>query len=83
MESGKYALADGSIEFKLEIELACIGLVLERARDALDQIREINLVDIDGDRAGLDLGKVENITDQVQEIRSCAVDRLCEFNLPC
>src|SRR5262249_14852960 len=50
-------------EEELEIEPLRLGDVPERALDVVLQILEVNLADVDDDRARFDLGQVEDVVD--------------------
>jgi hypothetical protein len=56
--------------------------VAERPRDHLQQVGERDLLGVDGDGARLDLGKVEDIADQVEQVGAGAVDGAGELDLP-
>ena len=45
------------------------------------RLREEHLLGLDRDRAGLDLGQVENVADQVQQVGAGAVDGAGEIDL--
>ncbi len=53
----------------------------ERALDVVLQLGEPLLIDIQRDRAGLDLGQIEHIVDQRQQVVACRMDRLRVFDL--
>src|SRR6202034_4642306 len=55
-------------DMELELKLARIRLVPERARNHVEQVGEENLVRIDRDRARLDLGQVQDVADEVEQI---------------
>ena len=65
----------------IESETAALGLVPERAADHVEQVREEHFLGFDGDGSRLDLREVENVRDQVQQVRAGAVDRAREFDL--
>src|SRR5262249_45234315 len=69
------------VKVDLEGKLAGFRLVPERARDHIDQIGEIDLLRFDGHRAGFDLGKIENVADQVEKVGTCTVYGACEVDL--
>ena len=62
-------------------ELAVVRLVAERTRRRLDQIAQQHFLRVDRDGAGLDLGEIENVADQVQQIGSGAVNGAGELDL--
>ena len=45
------------------------------------QVREQQLLALDRDRAGLDLRQIEDVADEVQQVRAGAVDGLGELDL--
>ena len=65
----------------LEIQAPMFGLVAERPRDHLQQACEVNFLGFHRDRAGLDLRKVENVADQVEQVRAGAVNRSRKLHL--
>src|SRR6185436_8627748 len=73
--------AELRVERRVERELAVLCLVAERAAQHVDEVREVDLLDVDGDRARLDLRQVEDVADEVQEVGAGAVDRTRELDL--
>ena len=69
------------IELHLELQPAILGLVAERPGDHLEQIGEIDLLGVDRHGAGFDLGEIENVADQIQEVGTRAVDGARELHL--
>jgi hypothetical protein len=65
----------------IEGESLRFRLVSERTGDRLQHVCEVDLLGLDGDGAGLDLGQVEDVADQVQEVGAGAVDGAGEFDL--
>ncbi len=63
-ESVKMLRPELLVELKLEREIAALRLVPERTRYGLEQGGEGDFLDIHRDRAGLDLGQVENVADE-------------------
>ena len=61
--------------------LAVLGHVAERPRRRSRAGREADLLDIDRDRAGLDLRQVEDVVDQVEQVGAGAVDGARELDL--
>jgi hypothetical protein len=55
--------------------------VAEWATYSVKQARECNFLGFDCNRTGLDLGEVENITDQIEQIGTSPVNGASEFNL--
>ena len=68
-------------EVDREIQRAAFGFVAEAALEVLAQVRERDLLAVDGDRARLDLRQVEDVADQVQQVGAGRVDRLGELDL--
>ena len=62
-------------------KLPALRLVAERPRDRVEQVGEADLLGLDRDGAGLDLGQVENVADQVQQVGAGAVDGAGELDL--
>ena len=69
------------IELDVERQMAALGLVPERPRHRLEQVREVDLLGVDRDGAGLDLRQVEDVADQVQQVGAGAVDGARELDL--
>src|SRR5271165_502378 len=65
---GDKAAAQALIRGDLEGQLAVFRLVAERPGNSLKQCTEEDLLGFDRDRAGLDLRKVENVGDEVEQI---------------
>ena len=65
----------------LNDELAVFRLVPERPADGLQQVRGQDLLGIDRHRAGFDLGEIEDVADQVEQVGAGAVDGAGEFDL--
>ena len=60
---------------------AVFRLVAERTRHRFQQAAEEDLFRFDRNRAGFDLRKIENVADQVQQVRAGAVDGARELDL--
>ena len=69
------------IALDLEEESAVFGLVAERPGNGFEERAEEELFRLDRNRAGFDLGEVENIGDEVEEVGAGAVNGAGEFNL--
>src|ERR1700730_18110047 len=69
-----------SVYFKTQPPV--FGLVTERAAYHIEQAAEEDLLGIDRDGAGFDLRQVENVADQIQQIRPGTVDGSSELDLP-
>ncbi len=65
----------------LELELLGLGHVPERAIDIVEQVVQTQLADIHDDGSGLDLGEIQDVVDQGQEVLAGSVDRLGELGL--
>ncbi len=50
-------------------------------RDHFQQVREVHFLRVDGNRARLDFRQIENVADQIEQIRAGAVDGAREFDL--
>src|ERR1700685_2149024 len=46
----------------------------ERTPNHVQKAGEENFLGFDGDGSGFDLGKVKNVTDQIQQVRTCPVN---------
>ena len=57
-------------EVHVERQVLCLCDVAEVAADGFAQGGERNILDIDGDSAGFDLGEIQNVVDQVQQVRA-------------
>ena len=73
--------AEIRVQVDLERELPGLGLVPEWARNHVDEIGERDVFGIHRHGARLDLGEIENVADQVQQISSGAVDGTGELDL--
>src|SRR5262245_28234475 len=69
------------IEVDLERQLPRVGLVPERPRDHVNEIGKHDLFGVDRHGPGLDLGQIEDVADQVQEVGAGAVDGAGEVDL--
>ncbi len=69
------------IDLDIECQLTRIGLVPERPRDRVEQIREEHLLRVDGHGSGFDLGQIQDIADQVEQVGAGALDGAGEFDL--
>ena len=68
-------------EIDVEWQVLVFGHVSEIAIDRVAQTRERNLFDFDADRAGFDLRKIENVVDQIQQVRAGRIDIAGEIDL--
>jgi hypothetical protein len=69
----------GSIS--IEVELLVLGDLGEGPLHLVFQVDELHLADVEGDRPGLDLGQVEDVVDQPEEVRPGGVDVAGELHL--
>ena len=69
------------VEMHVERQVLVFGHVPEVAIDGVAQAGERDFLDLDRDRARLDLREVENVVDQVQEVRAGRVDVAGEIDL--
>ena len=69
------------IGLHLEGEAAVFRFVPERAGDHVEKAGEKYLFGFDRDRSRLDLRKIEDVADQVEQVGAGAVDRAREFDL--
>jgi hypothetical protein len=76
-----HAAAEARIEVGREREVTRFGLVTEIALDRLAQLREREVLAFDRNGAGLDLRQVEDVRDEVQQVRARGVDGLRELHL--
>ena len=65
----------------LKPKLRGLGLVAERPRHRLDDIGEADFLRFHRDGAGFDLGEVENVADQVEQVGAGAVNGAGEIHL--
>ena len=68
-------------EMHVERQVLGLGHVPEVAVDVVAQAGEGDFLDLDGDRAGLDLREVENVVDEVQQVGAGRVDVAGELDL--
>ena len=68
-------------ELDVERQVLGLGHVPEVAVDGVAQAGERDLLDLDGDGAGLDLREVENVVDEVEQVGAGRVDVAGELDL--
>ena len=68
-------------ELHVERQVLGLGDVPEVAVDVVAQAGEGDLLDLDGDGAGLDLREVENVVDEVQQVGAGRIDVARELDL--
>src|SRR5579864_3187402 len=78
---GHQASAELGIAVDLEGEMAVLGFVTERASHRVEQAGKEHLVGFNRHSAGLDLGKVQNVADQVQQVGARPVNGASELHL--
>ena len=64
-----------------EVQLPVFRLVTERASHHVEQAGEEDFLRFHGNRSGFDFRQVKNVGDQVQQVRSGAMNRSREFDL--
>ena len=69
-------------EMDVEWKIFCFGDVPEVAFDIFPQPVECDFLDLDRDGAGLDLGEVENVVDEIEQIGAGRIDISRELDLP-
>src|SRR6266850_4704000 len=69
------------IDFEVEAQLACLRFMAEAALDGLAQLGKRQVEALDRDRARFDLGQIENVADQIQQIGARSVNRARELDL--
>src|SRR5215469_1325664 len=67
----------GNVKRKLPV----FRLVPECAAHRIQNVSQIDFLGIHSYRARLDFGKIQNVANQVQQIRAGGVDRVCELDL--
>ena len=72
VQTGRQPLRQG----RVKREFLRVGHGLEMAGEAVAQPRERQLLDLHGDRAGFDFRQVENVVDQVKQIRAGGMDEV-------
>src|SRR5256886_15543409 len=70
------------IEVRREGQVARVRLVAEIALDGLAQVCEQQVFTLDRDRARFDLGQIEDVADEVEQVGPGAVNRRGELDLP-
>src|ERR1700691_5037337 len=53
----------------------------ERTTDHVEETCEKDFLGFDGDGSGFDLGKVQDVADEIQEVRTCSVNRARTLDL--
>lgn len=78
---GLYRLWQAFLDFDREFHSLGLGNVPKRAIDVVAEIFELQLADVQNDRAGLDLGKIQNVVNQRQQIIARGMNGLGELGL--
>ena len=78
---GDDGVAKVRIDLDFERQMARVGLVPEDAADGFEEVDEADAVGLDRHRTGLDLGKIEDVGDQVHEVGARGVDGAGEIDL--
>src|ERR1700727_1992402 len=71
---GNQAAREMGVGIDFEGEFATLRLVPERTRHHVDEAAEEDLLSLDGDCARLDLGEIEDVADEGEQVSSGAVD---------
>ena len=74
-------LLDFGVNVQVERKVAVLRLVEEGALHGIQQGLELNVLGIHGDRSRFDLGKVENVTNQIEKVGAGAVDGAGKLHL--
>ena len=69
------------IDVDVERQLAIFRFVTERASNCIQQIGREDFLRIHRHGSGFNLGQVENVTDQIEQVSARTVDRSREFDL--
>src|ERR1700692_2361574 len=67
--------------YQFEAEVSIFGLVRERTFHHIQQAREENFLRLDRYRARFDLRQIQNVGDQIEQVRSSAMNRARELDL--
>src|SRR5258706_4190038 len=78
---GENASGQIGIEFQGEVKILGLGHVAERALDVFVQFTEAQFRDIHRHRARFDLGQVQDVIDEVEQVVAGGMNRLAEFDL--
>src|SRR5580704_1974748 len=76
-----HAARESRICLYLEIKAATLSFVTERTRDHVEQAGEEDFFSLYGNCSRFDLREVQNIGNQIQQVRPGAVNCAGEFNL--
>ena len=78
---GLETLRQVAVELDVEVELLVFGDVAEGAIDVILQMAERQFTDVDRNRAGFDLRKIENVVNEREEVDAGTVNGLGELDL--
>ena len=70
-----------AVDLDSELETLLLGDRPEGAIDVIAHVGERDVLDVDVHAPGLDLGEIEDVVDQRQQVAACAVDRPRELDL--
>src|SRR4051812_36661618 len=73
---------DGAIELCRKRKFASFRLVTEITIDHFTQVCEMQILDLDRYRTGLNLGQIENVADEIEQVRACSMNSLAVLFLP-
>src|SRR5205814_5136377 len=76
-----HATRETAFQIDRERQLLVLGDVAEGALDVILQLAKGDIADIDDDRTGFDLGQVENVVDQREQIVARGVNRAGKLHL--
>src|SRR5439155_24693102 len=79
---GLHAARKRRRKVQLELQLLALGDVTEGAIDVVLKLAEGDVRRVHHHRAGFDLGQVQNVVDQRQQVVAGAVDGAGKFDLP-
>src|SRR5690348_1074401 len=78
---GNHAAAQARRRLNFESELLVFCFVTERTGDHFEQTAEENFFGFDGNGTGFDLGEIENVGDEIEQVRSSAMNGAGELDL--
>src|SRR5579871_1776549 len=64
-----------------ECKLSVFSLMAERTSHHFEQICKENFFGFDRNRSRLNLREIEDVADEVEQVRPCAMNGSCKFNL--
>src|ERR1700712_5893860 len=78
---GDDAASQIGIDVDVKRQLAVVRFMPERTSDRLQQVSGEDFLRIHGDRSGFNLGQVENVADQIEQVGAGAVNGARELDL--